>query len=71
VLAAFTLEIIAIPIDILQLAGVMALMYPVWYTIARLVVSALQIVIGGWMIWLYLRCGVWAMGSTGRFKTSP
>jgi hypothetical protein len=63
VLLAFTAEIIALPIDALQLAGVMPLMYPVWYTIVRLVVSALQILIGGWMIWLYLRCGVWAMGS--------
>lgn len=63
ILIAFTAEIIALPIDALQLAGVMPLMYPVWYTIARLVVSTLQIVIGGWMIWLYLRCGVWAMGS--------
>ena len=60
---AFIAEIIALPIDALQLAGVMPLMYPVWYTIVRLVVSVLQIVIGGWMIWLYLRCGTWAMGS--------
>lgn len=63
VLVAFVAEIIALPIDALQLAGVMPLMYPVWYTIVRLVVSVLQIVIGGWMIWLYLCCGVWAMGS--------
>ena len=63
VLVAFVAEIIALPIDVLQLAGVMPLMYPVWYTIVRLVVSVLQIVIGCWMIWLYLRCGVWAMGN--------
>jgi hypothetical protein len=64
VLLAFCFEIIAVPIDALQLAGVMPLMYPVWYTIIRLAVSGLQIAIGGWMIWLYLRCGVWAMGDT-------
>ena len=63
VLIAFTAEMIALPIDALQLAGIMPLMYPFWYTIVRLVVSALQLVIGCWMIWLYLRCGVWAMGS--------
>ncbi len=63
ILVAFTAEMIALPIDALQLAGVMPLMYPVWYTIVRLVVSVLQIAIGGWMIWLYLRCGVWAMGN--------
>lgn len=63
VLAAFCFEIIAVPIDALQLAGAMPLMYPVWYTVVRLAVSALQIAIGGWMIWLYLRYGVWAMGS--------
>jgi hypothetical protein len=63
VMAAFIAEMIALPIDALQLAGVMPLMYPVWYTIVRLAVSSLQIAIGGWMIWLYLRCGVWAMGS--------
>lgn len=63
VLAAFCFEIIAVPIDALQLAGAMPLMYPVWYTTVRLAVSVLQIAIGGWMIWLYLRCGVWAMGS--------
>lgn len=63
VLIAFTAEIIAVPIDVLQLTGVMALPYPAWYQTSRLAVSVLQIVIGGWMIWLYLRCGVWAMGS--------
>ncbi len=68
VLVAFNAEIIAIPIDILQLAGVMSLMYPVWYTIVRLVVSILQIAIGGWMIWLYRRCGVWALGGRNMSK---
>lgn len=63
VLIAFCFEIIAVPIDALQLAGNMPLMYPGWYTSVRLAVSILQIAIGSWMIWLYLRCGVWAMGS--------
>jgi hypothetical protein len=66
VLVAFTAQIIAVPIDVLQLAGVMSLPYPVWYETIRLAVSILQIGIGVWMIWLYRRCGVWALGGARR-----
>jgi len=71
VLVAFVAQIIAIPVDVLQLAGVLPLDFPVWYEMVRLMVSILQLAIGIWMIWLYRRYATWAMGSTGRFKTSP
>jgi hypothetical protein len=60
---AFIAEVIALPIDVLQLAGALPLEYPVWYEAIRLGVSCVQLGIGVWMIWLYRRYGVWAMGS--------
>ncbi len=63
ILAAFVAEVIALPIDVLQLAGLLPLDYPVWYEACRLGVSCVQLGIGVWMIALYRRYGVWAMGS--------
>ena len=61
-LIAFGFMILEIPATILQLTGVIANLYPVWYSLCRMGVSIIAFAIGVWMFQLYRRYGVWARG---------
>ena len=62
VLAAFTLSGLQILAGALELAGIIPVSMPAWYVVLRMLVAVIQLMLGVWMIRLYLRCGVWAMG---------
>jgi hypothetical protein len=62
ILVAFTGSVIQVPVELLQLAGVVANPYPVWYALFRGVVGIVEIGFAIWMIQTYRHHGVWAMG---------
>ncbi len=61
-LIAFGAMILDIPATILQLTGVVPSLFPVWYSLCRMGVSLLAVIIAAWMLSIYRRYGVWAMG---------
>lgn len=61
-LIAFTAMILEIPATILQLTGVVASLFPVWYSLCRMGVSVIAVGIAGWMWYIYRHYGVWAKG---------
>ena len=61
-LIAFTAMILEIPATILQLTGVIASLFPVWYSLCRMGVSVIAVGIAGWMWYIYRHYGVWARG---------
>ena len=61
-LVAFGFSIFQIPVTILQLTGVMPDPFPVWYSLCRMGVAIIEVVIAVWMVRIYRRYGVWAMG---------
>jgi hypothetical protein len=63
-LIAFSCMILEVPATILQLTGIVPNLFsfPAWYSLCRMGVSLLTFVIGVWMIYMYRRYGVWAMG---------
>jgi hypothetical protein len=62
VLVAFAGMILDIPATILQLAGILPSLFPVWYSLCRMGTSLIAVGIAVWMLQLYRRYGVWAMG---------
>lgn len=60
-LAAFGFSILDIPVTILQLAGVVANTFPLWYSLCRMGVAIIEVGIATWMGYIYLHYGVWAM----------
>ncbi len=62
ILIAFTGSVIQIPIEGLQLLGVFPDPYPVWYSLFRGGVGFIELGFALWMIQIYRRQGVWAMG---------
>ncbi len=62
VLVAFVGMVLDIPVTILQLTGTLPGLFPVWYSLCRLGVSMIAIVIAVWMLQIYRYHGVWAMG---------
>ncbi len=64
ILLAFSASIIDIPVTILQLANVLPLTFPVWYSLFRMGVSIVEIAIAVWMIQILRHDGVWALGNT-------
>lgn len=68
-LVAFGCMILEVPATILQLTGVVPsfLPFPVWYSLCRMGVSKIAVVIAVWMISIYRHYGVWALGKN---KTS-
>jgi len=61
-LIAFGAMILDIPATILQLAGVVPSLFPVWYSLSRMGASLLAVIIAAWMLSIYRRYGVWALG---------
>ena len=47
---------------ILQLAGVLPNLFPVWYSLCRMGVAIIAVLIATWMARIYWHHGVWAMG---------
>ena len=62
ILVAFTGSLIQIPVEMLQLTGVLANPYPVWYSLFRTIVGVIELCFAIWMIRTYRRYGVWATG---------
>jgi hypothetical protein len=61
-LVAFGWMILEIPATILQLIGVLPSIFPVWYSLCRMGVALIAVVIAVWMGQIYRHHGVWAMG---------
>ena len=61
ILVAFAGAVIQIPVEILQLTGVLANPYPVWYGLFRAGVGVLELGFAIWMIQTYRQHGVWGM----------
>jgi hypothetical protein len=55
-------SILEVPATILQLTGVIADPYPVWYSLYRMGIAVIQVGIAIWMIRIYYHYGVWGMG---------
>src|SRR5713226_889844 len=68
ILVAFTGSVIQIPLEGLQLLGVVPNPYPVWYSLFRGGVGFIELGFAFWMIQTYRHQGVWAMG---RKKAEP
>src|SRR5712692_5493219 len=62
VLVAFGAMILEVPATILQFAGVLPVLFPLWYSLCRMGISLIAVGIGMWMFHLYRRHGVWALG---------
>jgi hypothetical protein len=69
VLVAFGGMILDIPATILQLTGILPGLFPVWYSLCRMGASMVAVVIAVWMLQIYWRHGVWAMGRQAKAKT--
>ena len=65
-LLAFGFSILEIPATILQLTGVIPNPFPIWYSLSRMGVAIIEVVIAVWMVQIYRRYGVWAMGKNNR-----
>jgi hypothetical protein len=65
-LLAFTGSVIQIPVEGLQLLGLVPNPYPVWYSLFRGGVGFIELGFAVWMIQTYRRQGVWAMGRKTR-----
>src|SRR5713226_2165973 len=61
-LVAFSFMILEIPATVLQLTGVLPNLYPIWYSLCRMGVALIAVVIAVWMFRIYRHHGVWAMG---------
>lgn len=62
ILLAFGFSFLDIPITILQLTGILPASYPLWYSLYRMGVAIIEVVIAIWMIQVYRQYGVWAIG---------
>ena len=61
-LIAFGAMVLEIPATVLQLTGVLPNLFPVWYSLCRMGVAMLAVLIALWMVRIYRHHGVWAMG---------
>lgn len=61
-LVAFAAMALEIPATILQLTGVLPNLFPVWYSLCRVGVAIIAVLIAIWMACIYRHHGVWAMG---------
>jgi hypothetical protein len=62
ILVAFAGSMIQIPVEFLQVAGVLPNPFPVWYSLFRAGVGVIELGFTTWMIQTYRRLGVWALG---------
>ena len=68
ILIAFGFSILEVPATILQLAGVVPSLFPVWYSLSRMGVAIIQVGIAVWMVQIYRQCGIWAMGKNKKTR---
>ena len=67
VLVAFGGMILAIPVTLLQLTGILPALFPLWYSLCRMGASLIAVGIAAWMLRTYRYHGVWAMGRKAPF----
>jgi hypothetical protein len=61
-LLAFGTALLDIAVTVLQVLGVLPNVFPLWYSLFRMGVALPEIAPAIWMMRLYRRHGVWAMG---------
>jgi hypothetical protein len=61
-LIAFSASLLDIPVTILQVVGVLPNLFPFWYSLLRVGAALPEMALAVWMIRIYRRHGVWAMG---------
>jgi hypothetical protein len=61
-LIAFSASVLQLPVELLQIFGVLPLTSPLWYSLFRLAVAVLELGLAVWMIQVYRHEGIWAMG---------
>ncbi len=61
-LVAFCGAALQIPVTLLQIAGVLPASDPLLYSLFRIAVGIVELALAVWMISIYRRAGVWAMG---------
>ncbi len=66
ILVAFGAAVLDIPVTLLQLAGVLPLTFPVWYSWYRMGIACVQVVIAVWMAYIAYHHGAWALGRKKR-----
>ena len=69
VLVAFGGMILDIPATLLQLMGILPGLFPLWYSLCRMGASLIAVGIFVWMLQIYRRHGVWAMGRQAKAST--
>lgn len=69
-LIAFSASVLQFPAELLQIYNVLPMAFPLWYSLFRLAVAVLELGLAVWMIRVYRRAGVWAMGRKGSKKVS-
>lgn len=65
---AFSASILQFPAELLQIYNILPMIFPLWYSLFRLAVAVLEVGLAVWMIQVYRREGVWAMGRKGSEK---
>jgi hypothetical protein len=61
-LMAFAGSALQIPVTLLQIADVLPSSDPLWYSLFRMGVGVVEVALAVWMISIYRRAGVWALG---------
>jgi hypothetical protein len=69
VLVATGSMILDIPATLLQVTGILPSLFPLWYSLCRMGASLIAVGIFVWMLQIYRRHGVWAMGRQAKAKT--
>ncbi len=70
ILVAFGAGFLDIPVTLLQLLGILPQLFPTWYSLYRMSIACLQVVIAVWMGRIAYHHGVWAMGRKTLSKRS-
>ena len=68
VLVAFGAMILDVPVTLLQMTGILPALFPLWYSLCRMGASLIAVGIFVWMLQIYRRHGVWAMGRQAKAK---
>ncbi len=68
VLVATGSMILDVPVTLLQMTGILPALFPLWYSLCRMGASLIAVGIFVWMLQIYRRHGVWAMGRQAKAK---
>src|SRR6266699_1088381 len=68
VLVATGSMILDLPVTLLQMTGILPALFPLWYSLCRMGASMIAVGIFVWMLQIYRRHGVWAMGRQAKAK---